>query len=61
MAASPAVTESTVWARTFGEVPVGASLLYADSEGNLALADNQGDAARRLGLSLDRPVRIRSA
>lgn len=58
---SPAVTESTVWARTFGEVPVGASLLYADSEGNLALADNQGDTARRLGLSLDRPVRIRSA
>ena len=25
------------------------------------LADNQGDAARRLGLALDRPVRIRSA
>jgi hypothetical protein len=57
----PAVQERTVWARTFGEVPVGASILYSDSEGNLALADNQGDAAARLGLSLDRPVCIRPA
>jgi len=55
------VGERTIWARTFGDVPLGASLLYADSEGNVALADNQGDAARRLGLFLDRPVRIRSA
>jgi hypothetical protein len=54
-----AVEERTVWARTFGEVPLGASLLYSDSEGHLALADNQGDAARRLGLGLGRPVRIR--
>ena len=30
----------------------------ADSEGQLSLADNQGDAARRLGLELDRPARI---
>jgi S-adenosylmethionine hydrolase len=58
---APAVEERTVWARTFGEVPVGSSLLYSDSEGHLALADNQGDAAARLGLSLDRPVRIRPA
>ena len=56
-----AVEERTVWARTFGDVPTGASLLYSDSEGHLALADNQGDTARRLGLSLDRPVRIRPA
>jgi hypothetical protein len=56
-----AVEENTVWARTFGDVPTGASLLYSDSEGHLALADNQGDAARRLGLGLDRPVRIRAA
>jgi S-adenosylmethionine hydrolase len=55
---APAVEERTVWARTFGDVPVGASLLYSDSEGQLALADNQGDTARRLGLALDRPVRI---
>jgi hypothetical protein len=57
----PALEERTVWERTFGDVPPGASLLYADSEGHLALADNQGDAAARLGLSMERPVRIRSA
>ena len=58
---APAVEERTVWERTFGRVPVGSSLLMADSEGHLSLADNQGDAARRLGLSMDRPVRIRPA
>ena len=42
----------------FGSVPLGASVLMADSEGRLSLADNQGDAARRLGLSVDRPVTI---
>lgn len=57
----PAIAERTVWARTFGDVPLGASLLYPDSEGNLALADNQGDTAARLGLALDRPARIRPA
>ena len=57
----PAVKERTVWARTFGDVPLGASLLYSDSEGHLALADNQGDTAARLGLRLDRPARIRPA
>jgi S-adenosylmethionine hydrolase len=55
------IRERTVWERTFGRVPVGSSLLMADSEGQLSLADNQGDAARRLGLSLDRPARIRAA
>jgi S-adenosyl-L-methionine hydrolase (adenosine-forming) len=56
-----AIREGTVWERTFGQVPVGSSLLMSDSEGNLSLADNQGDAARRLGLALDRPARIRAA
>lgn len=56
-----AVTEHTVWERTFGRVPLGSSLLMSDSEGHLSLADNQGDAARRLGVALHRPVRIRSA
>jgi S-adenosylmethionine hydrolase len=56
---APALEERTVWERTFGRVAAGASLLMADSEGNLELADNQGDAARRLGLTVDRPVRIR--
>jgi len=56
-----AVTERTVWERTFGRVPLGSSLLMSDSEGHLSLADNQGDAARRLGIALDRPVRIQPA
>jgi S-adenosylmethionine hydrolase len=60
-AGSPAIEERTIWERTFGRVPVGSSLLMADSEGNLSLADNQGDAAARLGLALDRPARIRAA
>ncbi|HXG40019.1 MAG TPA: SAM-dependent chlorinase/fluorinase [Candidatus Limnocylindrales bacterium] len=47
--------------RTFGEVPVGASLLYVDSFGQLALADNQGSFARRLGIERDARVAIRRA
>jgi hypothetical protein len=58
---APAVVEHTVWERTFGRVAVGRSLLMADSEDQLSLADNQGDAAARLGIGLDRPVRIRRA
>jgi hypothetical protein len=58
---SPAVVETTVWAETFGRVPVGASLLMEDSEGHLSLADNQGNAAARLGIGVDRPVRISGA
>lgn len=58
---APAVVEHTIWERTFGRVAVGSSLLMSDSEGHLSLADNQGDAARRLGLTLDRPVHIRPA
>ena len=54
------VHEVTVWAETFGGVPVGESLLMADSEGQLSFADNQGNAAARLGLGVDRPVRIRA-
>jgi S-adenosylmethionine hydrolase len=56
-----AVAEQTVWAETFGRVPVGESLLMVDSEGRLSLADNQGNAAERLGLAVDRPVRITAA
>lgn len=54
----PAVSETTVWAETFGRVPAGASLLMPDSEGHLSLADNRGNAAARLGVGVDRPVRI---
>ena len=57
----PAVTETTVWERTFGRVSRGASLVMEDSEGGLSFADNQGSAADRLGLAVDRPVRIRPA
>lgn len=56
----PDQVETTTWERTFGRVPVGASLLYEDSEGGLAFADNQGDAAARLGLAVGRRVRIRA-
>ena len=54
----PQVREETRWAVTFGAVPVGESLLMSDSEGALSLADNQGDAAGRIGLTVDRPARI---
>ncbi|MEO7229070.1 MAG: SAM-dependent chlorinase/fluorinase, partial [Candidatus Limnocylindrales bacterium] len=57
----PAVREETIWESTFGRVPLGSSLLLEDSEGHLSLADNQGNAAERLGLDVDRPVRIRPA
>lgn len=60
-AGRPAVMETTIWEETFGSVPIGASLLMENSEGQLSLADNQGNAAERLGLTLDRPVRIRAA
>jgi S-adenosylmethionine hydrolase len=53
---APAADEDTVWGVTFGSVALGSSVLMADSEGNLCLADNQGDAARRLGLAVDRAV-----
>ena len=55
------IVETVPWARTFGEIPVGRSLLYEDSFGRLAFADNQADAARRLGAAVDRPVTIRPA
>jgi S-adenosylmethionine hydrolase len=53
-----AVREETRYGRTFGVVPTGASLVYIDSLGNLAIADNQGNLAARLGVGHDRPVRI---
>ncbi len=38
------------WAPSFGHVAAGAGIAYRDSSGNLALALNQGDLARRLGV-----------
>jgi S-adenosyl-L-methionine hydrolase (adenosine-forming) len=57
----PAVTERTTWQQTFGRVPVGTSLLYRDSSGYVALADNQGNAAGRLGIAVGRRVTVRPA
>jgi S-adenosylmethionine hydrolase len=54
----PPVHESLRYATTFGGVPVGTPLLYLDALGNLALADNQGNIAARLGIGPDRAVRI---
>jgi S-adenosylmethionine hydrolase len=54
----PNTSERTTWAETFGRVPLGASLLMADSEDHLSFADNQGNAAARLGLSVGQAVRI---
>lgn len=57
----PAVTEPMPWARTFGERPIRSPLIYENSFGHLAIADNQGNAAARLGIDVDRPVLIRPA
>ena len=54
----PNLRERTTWDETFGRVPLGASLVMADSEGHLSFADNQGNAAARLGLGVGQAVRI---
>jgi S-adenosylmethionine hydrolase len=55
------IVETAAWARTFGDIPAGRPLLYEDSSGRLGFADNQADAARRLGVAADHPVTIRPA
>jgi S-adenosylmethionine hydrolase len=52
------IREPTRYGTTFGTVPVGTSVIYIDSLGNLAIADNQGNLAGRLRVGHDRPVRI---
>lgn len=47
------------WARTFGEVPEGGPLLFADSSGRLALGVNLGSAAERFALAAGRTVTVR--
>jgi S-adenosylmethionine hydrolase len=56
---APGHVEEVLWVRTFGEAPTGSPMLYEDSSGRLAYADNQSDAARRLGARVDQLVRIR--
>ena len=55
---TPASRQLVRHARTFGEVEPGSALLYIDSSGKLALADNRGNVAERLGFAADMPVRI---
>jgi len=55
------IIETATWTKTFGDIPRGRPLLYEDSSGRLAYADNQADVARRLGVGVDRPVTIRPA
>ena len=54
-------SEPAAWARTFGDQPVGSLLVYGDSSGMLAVAENQGSAARRTGVETGRRVRLHSA
>jgi S-adenosylmethionine hydrolase len=53
--------EDVTWVRTFGDSVPRTPVLYVDSSGGLAYADNQGDAARRLGAAVDQQARIRRA
>jgi len=46
--------------RTFGDVPPGELLVYADARGTLALAVNGGSAAELLGVGPDDEVRLRA-
>lgn len=48
------------FAPSFGYVAAGATLLYVDSAGNLALADNQGNLAGRIGLVVGASIGLRA-
>lgn len=54
-------SEDVPWALTFGEIELGRPLLYQDSFGHLAYADNQGNVAARLGIVAGTSARIRPA
>jgi S-adenosyl-L-methionine hydrolase (adenosine-forming) len=47
-------------ARTFGDVPVGRPFWYANADGLLEIAVNQGRADRVLGLALGAPIAVES-
>ena len=55
---SAAKATRMTWAQTFGQVSGGGYLVYEDSYGRLCIAQNQGDAARTLGLEELTQVRI---
>jgi S-adenosylmethionine hydrolase len=46
------------WARTFGNLAPGELLVYTDSSGLLAVAENQGSAAGRNGIGVGDTVRM---
>lgn len=52
----PPITATFV--RSFGHVAIGEPLLYVDSTGDLALAENQGSLAERIGVHVGMPIRI---
>jgi S-adenosylmethionine hydrolase len=54
-------SEPAVWARTFGDEPAGSLLVYGDSSGMLAIAENLGSAALRTGAETGSHVRLRAA
>jgi S-adenosylmethionine hydrolase len=58
---APPVRAEAHLVRTFGEVAEKELLVYEDSYGRLCLAENQGNAAHRLGLTLGRVIRISRA
>jgi S-adenosyl-L-methionine hydrolase (adenosine-forming) len=49
---------SAPFRRSFGEVPVGSSLLYIDSRGLVSLAINQGNFAEKYRVTPPAPLRI---
>ncbi len=53
-----ATLETVTFAPSFGHVAEGATLLYVDSTGDLALADNQGNLAARIAASRGSAVRL---
>lgn len=53
--------EPVTWLRTFGDATPGQLLLYEDSAGNLAIAESNGDAGRRLGMAMGARIGIRRA
>jgi S-adenosylmethionine hydrolase len=57
-ARSSAGDAQVVIGRTFGDVPAGGALLYADSDGGLALAVNGGSATALLGVRTRDEVRL---
>lgn len=52
------VLPSVTFAPSFGHVAEGDTLLYVDSTGDLAMADNQGNLAARIGVSRGASVRL---